>query len=176
MIRPNCWCQNHSLNVFQSDLFLNTFLNEKLPSAIVGLFGTDFDGNSGGIEFLPIKLFNILEHAALITPSLRDRKSLAAILPETDELYLFWTFCLFWLIIWSLLVILGSVENVFDRNLLGELERGLSLRGRRSYCLLECWGWPGGLDREEELILFLSILAFTDSYNIWITNYMEVLK
>ena len=35
-------------------------MNEKLPSAIVGLFGTDFDGNSGGIEFLPIKLFNIL--------------------------------------------------------------------------------------------------------------------
>ena len=47
-------------NIFQSDRFLNTFLNEKLPSAIVGLFGTDFDGNSGGIEFLPIKLFNIL--------------------------------------------------------------------------------------------------------------------
>ena len=60
MIRPKLLIpKTKTTKCFQSDLFLNTFLNEKLPSAIVGLFGTDFDGNSGGIEFLPIKLFNI---------------------------------------------------------------------------------------------------------------------
>ena len=62
---------------------------DSLILLVEGLQDSILVGKSGGIEFLPIKLFNILEHAALITPSLRDRKSLAAILPETDELYLF---------------------------------------------------------------------------------------
>ena len=50
-----------------------------------GLLGV-LIGNSGGIELLPIKLFSILEHAALITPSFRDRKSLTAALLETKEI------------------------------------------------------------------------------------------
>ena len=40
-----------------------------------------------GPDLLPIKLFSILEHAALITPSFRDRKSLTAALLETKEIY-----------------------------------------------------------------------------------------
>ena len=44
-------------------------------------------GNSGGIELLPIKLFSILEHAALITPSFRDLKSLTTALLDTKEMY-----------------------------------------------------------------------------------------
>lgn len=45
---------------FQTERFLKTLLKEKTPSE-VGLFGCDEldEGNSGGTEFLPIKLFNI---------------------------------------------------------------------------------------------------------------------
>ena len=56
---------NFQVSIY-TDLFLKTFLKEKLPSAPgTGLFGFDREigereeGNSGGMEFRPIRLFSI---------------------------------------------------------------------------------------------------------------------
>ena len=44
----------------QSNCFLKTFFKEKLPDSLTLFECVCFDGNSLGIEFLPMKLCNIL--------------------------------------------------------------------------------------------------------------------
>ena len=62
---------------------IDVFAGDPLPGGLLGLFV----GKSGGMEFRPIRLFNILEHAALITPNFRDRKSLTAVFDDPNVEY-----------------------------------------------------------------------------------------
>ena len=158
-----------------TDLFLNTFRNEKLSSfglRPVGELGVETEvvnvscnsgvwevpvtgkenegtfedsiilfnglqemlvGRSGGIEALPIKLFNILEHAAFITPSFRDRKSLW---PETNEIYPFCIFCLRLGIETFPAFLDDSWRNMPDCDLFKESARVL-------FELSNCFSWEG---------------------------------
>ena len=67
---------------------MDEFDDDPFPGGLPGLFV----GKSGGMEFRPIKLFNILEQAALITPNFRDLKSLTTVLDDPNEVY---PFCIF---------------------------------------------------------------------------------
>ena len=59
---------------------------DAFPGGLLGLFV----GKSGGMELRPIRLFSILEHAALMTPNFRDLKSLAVVVDDPNEMCPFW--------------------------------------------------------------------------------------
>ena len=59
---------------------------DPFPGGLLGLFV----GKSGGMELRPIRLFSILEHAALMTPNFRDLKSLTLVFDDPNGMCPLW--------------------------------------------------------------------------------------